>query len=136
MSTGWSRVGNDDGPGFGKFLQARGDIDPVAVNVLFFERDIANVQANTQLNEVMAGKRFLQPDGTSHAIRDAGELHQPAIPHALDQPAAMLNNGGSEDLPTQLAQRRKRAGLVFAHEPRIADDIRRHNRGQSALRPV
>jgi hypothetical protein len=37
----------------GQRLQARGDVDPVAVDIAFVNNDIAEIHANTKLNFVM-----------------------------------------------------------------------------------
>ena len=43
---------------------------------------------------------------------------------------------GREDLPAQSLERGQGAGLVLAHEPRVASHVGRHDRGEPAFGAV
>jgi hypothetical protein len=70
-------------------LQARGDVDGIAINVIVFVCDVAKVHAYAELDAFVPCKPFLHFNSAGYGIGDGGKLHQPAITHALDDFAAI-----------------------------------------------
>jgi hypothetical protein len=59
-----------------------------------------------------------------------------AIAHQLDQAATVARKDRLEPLFAMLLQAGKRAVLIPAHQPRVANDIRRKNCRQSPYNPL
>ena len=59
-------------------------------------RDISQMHAHPELDAVVPRQPFLYLDGAGHRVDDGGELHQPPVPHALDDFAAMTTDRGRE----------------------------------------
>ena len=80
---------------------------------------------------ILFGHGALDFEGTTYRIYGAGELDQHSVTRGLDDPPAMVGNGGvNEGLPDSLKPG-QRAFLVYAHEAAITGDIRRQHRCQS-----
>ena len=75
---------------------------------------------------------LLHLDGEAHRIDDAGELDQQTVACGLDDAAVVLGDLEVAQLAPDRLQRRKRALLVGAHQPRIAGDIGGQDRGEAA----
>ena len=58
-------------------------------------------------------------------IDDAGEFHQHAVAGGLDDAAVVLGDAGVDQFAAVRFERRERADLVGAHQPAVADHIRR-----------
>src|SRR5262245_26028190 len=65
----------------------------------------------------LPGQRTL--DGVDHA----GELCEIAVAHPFDDAAVMLGDGGLDDSDLVRLQQLQRAGLVLAHETRVAHQV-------------
>ena len=83
---------------------------------------------------VALGHRALHLDRAPHRVDDAGKLYQQPVAGGLDDAAAVLGDLGVDQFAPDRLQRRERAFLVGAHQPRIADDIGRQNRREFAGR--
>ena len=128
--------------GLGQALQARREVDPVAVEVVALDDDVAEVDADPQLHPPRLGQRgvarlhrLLHLDRALHRVDDTGEFHQHAVAHQLHQPAVVLRKQGLHDLAALLPEQGERSGLVLAHEPAVADHVRGENRREAALVP-
>ena len=131
--------GNADAARLGQWLQARRNIDAIAVDVVAVDDDVAKVDADPQRDARtvrlhLAMHRSLNCQGTADGIDDAGKLDQGAVAHELDDAATVGSDGGIEDDFTVSLQSGQRAGLVGAHHARIADDICRQDGRQPACR--
>src|SRR3984893_8784418 len=129
-----------DPAGLGQRLQPCGDIDPVAINVVLLDDDIAEIDADAEFDaphlvnlDIAQRHLALQLDCTTHRIDDARDLGPQSITGRFDNAAAMLGDLGVRYFAAQRRQDRVRAFLVLAHQPRIARDIGRQDRRQPAL---
>ena len=82
---------------------------------------------------VALGHFALHLDRAAHRVDDAGELDEQPVAGGLDDAAAVLVDLGVDQLAPNRLQRRERAFLVRAHQPRIAGDIGRQDRRQPPL---
>ena len=121
-------------------LQAGGDVDAVAEDVVALDDDVADVDADAEGNAPILGylggavsHRRLHLDRAAHSIDHARELQQQAVAGGLDDAAAVAGDRRVDDLLPKGFQRRQRAALVAAHQPRVARDIGRHDGGKAAL---
>ena len=126
-------VGNQQSPGLGQRFEPRGDIDAVAIDILLLENHLTDMDADPEAQEIMVREPFLHLHRAVNRIGDAGEFDQPAISHALDDLAAMVGDGGFEQVPAHCPERRKRAGLIRAHQAGIIHHIGGENGAQAAL---
>jgi hypothetical protein len=84
-------AGDTNASRLGQRLQARGDVDPVAVDIAFVNNDIAEIHANAKLNSlccrdalIVVGHSPLDRGGALDGVDDACELNQRAVAHELD----------------------------------------------------
>ncbi len=126
--------GDADAARLGQRLQPRGDVDAVAINVVAVDDDVAEIDADPEGDARPGGRQVvhgaLDGHGALDRIDDRGELDQRAVADQLDDASAMGGHRRIEDGLAVALERIERAGFVGAHHPRIADDIRRKDRGQ------
>src|SRR5689334_16596334 len=84
---------------FGQGFQARGDIDAVAIKVVRVDDDVAQIDADAELDPprlrntgIVPSHFALQFDRAAHCIDDAGELGEQAIASGLHNTPAVLRN--------------------------------------------
>ena len=80
--------------------------------------------------------RALHLDRAAHRVDDAGEFDQQPVARRLDDAALVLLDLGVAEFAPDRAQGRERAFLVPAHQPRVAGDIDRKDRRETALDPL
>ena len=124
-------VGDANPSGFGYALQASGDIDAVAhqVAVAFLDH-VAEMDADPKFDAlvrrdlcVALDHRPLDLNGTAHGVDHATKLDDTAVAGPLDDAAVMGGSRGVDQVAAKAPEPRKRALLVGAGEPAIADDI-------------
>ena len=133
-------AGHADAAGRGQDLQARGDVDAVAVDVGALDDDVAQVDADAQpdtplVRQLGLARRHgaLNLDGAVHRLDDARELGQQAVAHELDDAALALRDLGLHQLLAERLQALQRPGLVLAHEAGIADHVGGEYGGESTF---
>ncbi len=120
-------------------LQPRRDIDPVAEDVLAIDDDVAEIDADPELDRLLGPRLVegrhgaLDGDRTIDRVHGAGKFNQRAVAHSLDDPPAMGQDGRVECLRPDIAQRRYRAGLVLGNQSRISNHVGRDDGGKAAL---
>ncbi len=85
--------------GLGQSLQPRGDVDAVAEDILAVDDDVAEIDADAQVDAairrqvgVALGHAALNLDGAAHGIDDAGEFDEQPVARRLDDAALMLGD--------------------------------------------
>ena len=80
-------------------LQARGDIDAIAVNIISFNDHVAEVNANAKLNAAIPWHirisllhSMLPLHRARHRAHDTWEFHQHAVASQLHDPSLMLGD--------------------------------------------
>ncbi len=133
-------AGDADAAGLGQALQPRGHVDPVAVDVVAVDDDVADVDADAQADAPVLrhlgrprAHAVLHVDGEGQRVDDAGELHQRPVAHQFDDAAVVLGDLRLDQLPPVRLQRRQRPGLVALHQPAVAGDVGGQNGGEPAL---
>ena len=105
-------------PGSAMALEARRDVDAIAIEVAALDDDVAKIDADAQhdpagppARRVCARHPVLQLDGAGDGVDGAGELHQHAVAHHFDDAPVML---GDQRLDQLFARRAFRAASVPA----------------------
>ncbi len=124
--------GNANAAGLGQRLQAGGDVDAIAVNVVALDDHVAEIDPDPQhdprLAQGLIGKgavRALHRDGAIHRIDHAAEFDDGAVADQLDDAAVMGGDRRVEDRLPVLLEGGQRALLVGPHQARIADHVGR-----------
>src|SRR5206468_653320 len=115
-----------DPAGLGQAFEPRRDVDAVAENVPVLGDNVAQIDADAELdtlagNEVALAVEHAALDfgGAAHRVDDAGEFRQETVAGGLDDAALVLANLGLDEFAAMGAQARDRAFLVGADQPRI-----------------
>ena len=134
------RAGDANAPGLGHRLQARGDVDAVAVDVVVLDDDVAEIDADAKPDLlcfgdalIAVGHSALDHGSTLDGVDDAGELDQRAIAHELDDAAVELFDRGVDQFAAAALQPLQRADLILAHEAAVADHVGSKYRGKPSL---
>src|SRR5208282_2068941 len=121
-------------------FKASRDIHAVAEDVLTVDNDIADIDADAEDNSlvlldiaVALDNATLNGDGAGHRVDHAGKIHQQAVARGLDDASAVGGDGGIDQVLAHGLEGTQGADFVDPHQPAIADDIRRQNRGKFAL---
>jgi hypothetical protein len=85
---------------------------------------------------ILVGHTALYFYSTAYSIDGTGKLDQHSVARGLDDPPAMLGNGGvNEGLPDRL-EPTQRAFLVCTHQAAVSGDISRQHRRQPSFHPL
>ena len=121
-------------------LKPGGDVDAVAEDVVALDDDVADVDADAEGYAPILGDlggavshRRLHLDRAAHGIDHARELQQQAVARGLDDAPSVAGDCRVDHLLAKGFQRRQRAALVAAHQPRVARDVGRDDGGKAAL---
>jgi hypothetical protein len=113
------RIGDQHPAGIGQGLDARGDVDAVAVKVVALDDYIAEIDADAQLDaavcrdtRVPPGHCLLHRDRAAHRIDDARKFDQHAVAGGLDDAAVVFGDFRIDEFPAQCLEAFERAFLV------------------------
>src|SRR6516165_7262222 len=128
-----------DGARLGERLEAGGDINAVAKDVVTVDDHIAEVDANPQLETALGRDRVvdgargaLHFHGAFQRIDDARKIRQQAVTGRADDPSAVRSDQ-RVDGAAQFTQGLVGTRLVFAHQPAETGYIRVQNCGELPL---
>jgi hypothetical protein len=121
-------------------LEARGNVDPVALHIALLLHDIAQVEANANVDlvgglllSVISLELRLNVLRTLHGVDHGGKLQQEAVPRGLNDLALMVNHGTlNEDIVH--FQQPQHAYFVGPHLAAEAYEVREHDGSQAAGR--
>ena len=129
--------------GLGDAFKAGGDVDAVAENIAVLDDDVADVDADAELDALVLrhagialGHAALNGDRATHGVDDAGELDQDAVARGLDDAAGMFGDPGVQEFAAMRLEARERAFLVVADQPAVAGDVRCEDCGQPPLNAI
>ena len=133
-------AGDRNSARLGQGLEARGDVDPVAVEVVSLDHHVAQVEADAEPDPrpfaapgLVRADRRLPGERAGDGIHHAGELHQEAVAHELHDASAVFGDQGLDDGAAQGGQAFEGARLVVAHEPGVAHHVGRQDCRQPAF---
>jgi hypothetical protein len=129
-----------DPAGRGQSLEAGGDVDAVAVDVVVLDDHVTEVDADAERDPlavrhpvIALGHGALNLDRALDSVDHARELDQRAVAHQLYRAAAARCDRRLEQLAAVGFQAGERTGLVRAHEARVAGHIGGEDRRKSAV---
>jgi hypothetical protein len=112
-------IGHADPARFGDPLKAGSNIDPITKDIVVFNDNITDVNADAKFNpldlryvDIVFGHAALNFDRAAYGIYDAAELGESAVPRILDDTSAMISDFGIEKRPSESFQLRQRAFFV------------------------
>jgi hypothetical protein len=132
--------GQADAPRIGQIFEAGSNIYAISVYIVAFDDHITEVNADTKFDaqrlwdfRISRGHLSLNIDSAFHGVYDAGELGQCAVAHQLDDAAMVRGDLGINELSAVDLEALERAGLILAHETRIARHVGDKNGGKPAF---
>src|SRR5229473_3655081 len=127
----------------GERLQPCRDVYAIAINVIFFNDNVAHVDTHAKLNPfvlkhfgIAHGHTALNFDSATQRIHDAAELRQHAVASVFNNPPAVFGDFGFDERAKMALQLEVCGLLVDAHEPAVAGDISRKNGGEPSLQAL
>ena len=133
-------IGHADPARFGDALKAGSNIDTITKDIVVFNDNIADVNADAKFNpldlryiDIVFGHAALNFVGTSHGVNDAGKLDESAVAGVLDDASVMLSDFRIEKRLSKSFQLRQRAFFVDPYQAARARDICRQNSCQPPL---
>ena len=133
-------TGDADTAGLCHRLKTRGDVDPIAIDIVSLDDDVAEVHADAKPDSpivgmlcVVLGHLPLDGRGTLYGIDDAGELDQRAIAHELDDAAMEFFYCRIDQFSAARLEPRQCADLIVPHEAAVADHVGSKNGGQPSF---
>src|SRR5262245_4484391 len=132
-----------DAAGLGQGLKARRNIHAVAVNVVAIDNDVANVEADAELDSffrrnvyIAIGHSALDVHRATHGINNAYKFDQHSVARRLHDASAMLGNLWINKFFAMCFELPQRAFFVNAHQPAVAGYVSSKNRRESAVDPL
>jgi hypothetical protein len=120
-------------------FEARRHIHTVAKDVGVGDDDFAKIDADPELDAPARQRRRIAVrhgapdcDGTGDGVNRTAKFDQRAVTHGLGDASAVSSHRGPEYFCPDQFEMPKRARLVRAHEPCVADDIGSEYSGKSA----
>ena len=121
----------------GQGFEPRGDIDPIAVDVVGFGDDVAKIDANAEPHALRFGDRLvavmhaaLHLDRAEHGFDHAWKFRQEPVPGIFDDTAVMLLDHGIDEFAPTRHQTVVGSFLVALHQTRVARYIGEEDRGE------
>jgi len=116
---------------FSQTLESGSNVYTVAVNVIRFYDDIAEIYAKAEYDTsifreigVTVDHPALDFDGAPYGVNDAGKLKERSVASILDDPSVVVANLGFDQIPLKCVEARMCALLVQLREARKADHVR------------
>jgi hypothetical protein len=124
-------------------LQPRSNVYAIAINVIFFNDNVAHVDTHAKLNPfilkyvgIARGHTALNFDSATYRIDNTAELHQHAVAGVLNDPSTVFGDFGFDERAKMVLQLDVCALLVAAHEPAVSGHISREDGGQPSLQSL
>ena len=129
-----------DAAGARQALQSRRHVDAVAVEVVALDDDVAEIDADAELDMPVLGHSgvalqhaALDLDRAARRVEDTAEFDQEAVAHHLEDAAVVFGDGGIEELAAVLLQGTHRPLFISLHEAAVAHHIGRQYGGKPTL---
>jgi len=123
----------------GNALETRSNIDPITVNVVGFDDDVAKVDANPILDPMMPGQRciasnhvLLNDNAAPHCFDRTVENRNKTVACGFDQPAVVSCDAGLDQAALDPLHAAVRSFFIDFHQAAVARDVAGDNRGKTA----
>ena len=133
-------MGHHDPAGLGEAFQPHGDVDAVAGDVAVLDLDIAEMDADPELQPALLGQvavepghRLLHRHGTADRFHQAGELDEELVSGRLGDAAAVAVDRRLNHLLQHRLDAVERAALVPFHQAAVPDHIGDEDCSEAAL---
>src|ERR1700737_1831484 len=124
--------------GIGNALKARSNVDPVAVNVVWFDDNVAKIDANSVLDPMMLRQRCVAanqilldddaaPDGFDGTVKDRDKT----VAGGFDELSVVLCNAGLDEVALDPLDAIVCSFLIDLHQAAVAGDIARDDRSKT-----
>jgi hypothetical protein len=128
-------VGSEDTARRCLTLEPGGDVDALAEDVVAVDDDVAEVDADAELErafggQVTLGHGALHGDCALDGVDHTGELDQRPVAHGLDDAPVPRGDGRIERLAPETPQCGDGAGLVRFHHAAVAHYVRGEDRSE------
>jgi hypothetical protein len=134
-------AGNCQGAWLANRFETRGEIHRVAEYIGAVPDNIADIDADAQLEEILCTRvrgaqdyDALDRRRAGDRMDDACKLHEQSVSRRLHDTASVGGDSGLEELASHRLERSQRTQLVGAEEAAVADDVRYEYGGEPALR--
>src|SRR5581483_4921873 len=135
-------VGDADATGIGDAFEPRGDVDAVAKDVVVVDDDVADMDADAELDPLGLGDvdiaqvhAALDLDRATDRIDGTAEFDQHAVAGGLDDATAIFGDFGIDESLSAGFETGEGAVLVDAHQTAVARNIGRENCRKPPLNP-
>ena len=133
-------VGQANSVRLSKALHARGDVHPVAMNIVILDDYVPDINADPKLEPLLLigccfsiHHTFLPNHSAVESVQYTSELDQQAVADELDYTAIVFGDDRFQHLVPQVSETPQCSGLILAHKARITDHIGGKNGGESAF---
>jgi hypothetical protein len=116
-------VGDADPSGLGQGLEPRGDVDPIAEQVIAFHDDIPKIDTDAEDDApvglglgLLSGHRILHGHRAGYRVDNGAELDQRTVTHELYEAALVLGQQGIDHLTPQSSDGGERFRLIHFDE--------------------
>jgi hypothetical protein len=127
--------------GIGNTLEARGNIDAIAENVVCFDDNVAKIDANPKFNPMVLRHRcvasnhvLLDNDTAPNSFDRTVENRNKSVTSGFDEPSVMPDDAGLDEVTLDPLHAKMRSFLIDLHEAAVACDIAGDNRSKTARR--
>ena len=131
-------AGNVDFASLSYALESRRNIDAVAIDIVGFDDDVAEIDADPIFDPVMLGQRcvaadqvLLDHDAGAHGLDGAIEDGDEAVTRGFDEPAVVLSDGGLDEVALEPLDAVVRPFLIDLHQAAVAGDVACHDGGKT-----
>src|SRR5437870_542501 len=131
-----NRLRNGDATRLRHTFKARGHIHAVAVDVVAFDNDVAQINPDAELDRALRcsrAHRGLNLRRAGDSVHHARKLGQHTVTGEFNNAAAMLGDLGIDYFLPDLLELSQRPGFVMAHQPAVPDDIGSENCSKTAF---
>jgi hypothetical protein len=133
-------AGDIDFAGLGYAFKPRGNVDAVAVNIVGFDDDVAEIDSNAILDPMMlrqcriaSHQILLNHDAAADGFDRTIENRNEPVAGGFNQPAVMFYDAGFDEIALDTLDTVVRAFFVDLHQAAVTGDIACHD-GRKAAR--
>jgi len=132
-------AGDVDLAGIGDTFEPSGNVDAVAVDVVYLDDNVAKIDANSIFDPMMLRQRrvaadqiLLDDDAASDGFDGTVENRDEAVACGFDELPVVLDDAGFDEITLDPLDARVRSLFIDLHQPAVAGDIACNDRSKTA----